>query len=171
MLNTRGVFSETVSLLHEKDDANKHPFTASDFPNVDMTGPQTDMRPVYGITKALIAPSLWFESWGRVTSEAALNQIPVLCSTSGGLPEAMCGCGVALDTPEHCRNDFYSLPTDEEIRPWVEGLKTILNTDYSEQFKIAQQQLAPETTTRRLLDALSGLLRQRATDNPLYYYR
>lgn len=171
VLNTRGVFSETVSLLHEKDDANKHPFTASDFPNVDMTGPQTDMRPVYGITKALIAPSLWFESWGRVTSEAALNQIPVLCSTSGGLPEAMCGCGVALDTPEHCRNDFYSLPTDEEIRPWVEGLKTILNTDYSEQFKIAQQQLAPETTTRRLLDALSGLLRQRATDNPLYYYR
>ena len=128
-----------------------------------MTGPQTDMRPVYGITKALIAPSLWFESWGRVTSEAALNQIPVLCSTSGGLPEAMCGCGVALDTPEHCRNDFYSLPTDEEIRPWVEGLKTILNTDYSEQFKIAQQQLAPETTTRRLLDALSGLLRQRAS--------
>lgn len=171
VVNTRGTFSESVSLLHDKDDKNKHPFTAGDFPNVDMTGAQTDMRPVYGITKALIAPSLWFESWGRVTSEAVFNNIPVLCSTSGGLPEAMGGCGLALEAPEHCRNDFYSLPTEEEIRPWIDGLKQILQQDYTEKFKKAQQELSPERTTRRFLEAIHGLLRTRGTDNPLYYYR
>lgn len=171
VLNTRGTFSENVTLLHEKDDVKKHPFTAEHFPNVDMTGAQSDMRPVYGITKALIAPSLWFESWGRVTTEAVFNNIPVLSSTSGGIPEAMGGCGLNIEAPEHCRNDYFSLPTDEEIRPWVEGLKQILSQDYTEKFKKAQRELSPEATTRRLLDAIHGLLRSRATDNPLYYYR
>lgn len=171
VLNTRGNFSENVSLLHEKDDKNNHPFKNVDFPNVDMTGAQTDMRPVYGITKALLAPSLWYESWGRVTSEAVFNNIPVLCSTSGGLAEASGGCGIALEAPAHCQQDYFSLPTDEEIRPWIDALKTILETDYSEKFKQAQQVLSPENTTRRLLEALSGLLQMPASHHPLYHYR
>lgn len=169
VVNSRGVFSETVSFLHEKDNPNSHPFKASDFPNVDMTGTQQDMRPVYRLTKALIAPSLWFESWGRVTSEAVLNRIPVLCSTSGGLAEAMAGCGVVLEAPQHCREDFFSLPTDEEIKPWVEGLKTILQTDYSEQFDRAAKLLSRERTTQRVLEAFLPLLVTRGTDHPLYY--
>ena len=44
---------------------------------------------VYGLTKALVAPSVWHESWGRVATEANINGIPALVSNSGGLPEAI----------------------------------------------------------------------------------
>ena len=104
-----------------------------------------------------------------MTSEAVLHRIPVLCSTSGGLAEAMAGCGVVLEAPQHCREDFFSLPTDEEIKPWVEGLKTILQTDYSEQFDRAAKLLSRERTTQRVLEAFLPLLVTRGTDHPLYY--
>ena len=78
VINTRGNFAQMVSMLHEKDKSDVHPFKPTDFSNVDITGSQKDMRPVYAITKALLAPSLWYESWGRVTSEAVINEIPVV---------------------------------------------------------------------------------------------
>lgn len=171
VINSRGNFSQTVTLLHEKDKPDVHPYTAADFPNVDMAGSQKDMRPVFKVTKALIAPSLWFESWGRVTSEAALNRIPVLCSTSGGLAEAMAGCGISLEAPEHCRQDHWSIPTDEEIRPWMDGLKEILKSDYSEQFDKAREQLSLERATQRALDALAPLYNSRGSDHPLFYLK
>ena len=171
VINSRGNFSQTVTLLHEKDKPDVHPYTAADFPNVDMASSQKDMRPVFKVTKALIAPSLWFESWGRVTSEAALNRIPVLCSTSGGLAEAMAGCGISLEAPEHCRQDHWSIPTDEEIRPWMDALKEILKSDYSEQFDKAREQLSLERATQRALDALAPLYNSRGSDHPLFYLK
>ena len=51
---------------------------------------------VYGLTKALVAPSVWHESWGRVATEANINGIPALVSNSGGLPEAI-GIDQTLD--------------------------------------------------------------------------
>ena len=169
VINSRAHFAQTVTLLHEKDQPEVKPFKPTDFPNVDLAGSQKDMRPVYRITRALIAPSLWFESWGRVASEAALNEIPVLCSTSGGLAEGMAGCGLALSAPEHCTKDHWSLPTDEEIRPWVEGLKTILNTDYSAQFAQAKVLLSPERATNRVIAAFAPLCHKSASNHPQFY--
>ncbi|MEM1274448.1 MAG: glycosyltransferase [Pseudomonadota bacterium] len=56
-----------------------------------------DIRAVYAQTRVLLAPSLWAEAWGRVASEAQVSGIPVLGSTSGGLPEAIGPGGVTLD--------------------------------------------------------------------------
>lgn len=63
----------------------------SKYANVSFMPYQTDMRRVYEVTKVLVVPSLWFEAWGRVASEAILNEIPVIASSSGGLPEAVTG--------------------------------------------------------------------------------
>ena len=169
VVNSRGNFSQVAPLLHEKDKPDAHPYVNTAFPNVDMTGIQNDMRPVFSITKALVAPSLWYESWGRVATEAVFNNIPVLCSNSGGLSEAMGGAGVVIETPQHCKEDFFSLPTDEEIKPWIEGLKTILSTDYSEQFAKVQQFNSTENCTRRVMEALAPLLLPHATNRPNYY--
>lgn len=169
VVNSRGNFSQVAPLLHEKDKPDVHPYVNCAFPNVDMTGIQTDIRPVFAITKALVVPSLWYESWGRVSTEAVFNNIPVLCSSSGGIPEAMGGSGVILDAPKHCQEDYFSLPTDEEIKPWVEGLKTVLSTDYSEQFAKAQQQHSLENSTRRVMEAFAPLLLPHATNRPHYY--
>lgn len=171
VLNTRGNFAQMVSLLHEKDQPDVHPFKPTDFSNVDIAGSQKDMRPVYAITKALLAPSLWYESWGRVTSEAVINDIPVVCSTSGGLAEAMAGCGEIIEAPQHCVEDHMSIPTDEEIRPWVDALKKALEADYGDKFAEAKGQLSNERTLERTLAALRGLLVDRGTDSPLYYLK
>ena len=127
-INTRDPFPEAVKKLHVKGDPQQHPYSAADFPNVFTVEPQADMRPVYEHTAVLLAPSLWYESWGRVASEAVYNGIPVLYSSSGGLPEAAAGGGICIDAPEHCRQDYNSLPDDEEIKPWVESLLQLLDS-------------------------------------------
>ncbi len=45
----------------------------------------------YPITKLLLMPSLWNESFGLVAVEAMLNGIPVLASNRGALPETIGG--------------------------------------------------------------------------------
>ena len=81
----------------------------------------------------------------------------------------MAGCGLALPAPEHCIKDHWSLPTDEEIRPWVEGLKTILNTDYSAQFAQAKVLLSPERATDRVIAAFAPLFHKSASNHPQFY--
>lgn len=169
VLNSRGVFSQNVTALHEKDNKDVHPFKPEDFSNVDSTGIQKDMRPVYKITKVLVAPSLWFESWGRVTTEAVLNNIPVLSSMSGGIPEAMAGGGISLETPDHCKNDYLSVPTDEEIRPWVDALKRLLNEDWTEALKKAQETLSVEKSTDRVIETLRPFAERKPSNNPMFY--
>lgn len=169
VVNSRGIFAQNVLALHEKDNKEVHPFKPEDFTNVKTTGIQKDMRPVYKITKALVAPSLWFESWGRVTTEAVLNDIPVLSSMSGGIPEAMAGGGISLEAPEHCKQDYLSIPTDEEIRPWVDALKRILNEDWSEALSKARDTLSVEKSTDRVIEALRPLADRNPSNNPHIY--
>lgn len=173
VINSRGNFAQTVTTLHEPGDLNKKPFTAKDFPNVDVAGTQKDMRAVYRMTKVLLAPSLWYESWGRVTTEAVLNNIPVLSSTSGGIIEASGGGGIAIEAPQHCTIDQLELPTDEEIRPWMDALKRLLTEDWSVQLQKAQEQLSIERTIDRTIAAFMPLYRKAVieTNRPLYYYQ
>lgn len=65
-------------------------------PNVTLIRRVADMRPVYGRARLLLAPSRWIESWGRVASEAQVSGLPVLASSSGGLPEAVGPGGLLL---------------------------------------------------------------------------
>ena len=41
--------------------------------------------------KVLLAPSIWYEAWGIVVTEAQLRGIPVIASNAGGLREAKLG--------------------------------------------------------------------------------
>ena len=52
-------------------------------PNVKLMLPMSDMREVYGLTRILIVPSRWQESWARVIGEAQTNGIPVVASNRG----------------------------------------------------------------------------------------
>ena len=123
------------------------------------------MRPIYGSTKALIAPSLWWESWGRVTTEAVFNNIPVLASNSGGLPEAIGGAGFNLQPPAHCIQDYLSIPDDDEIEPWFDALKHLLNDDWSEKLAKAQDQLSIEKCLDRTIEILLPYIQQRKRES------
>ena len=48
-----------------------------------------DPRKFYRVTKAIVMPSLWNESFGLVAAEAMANGIPVLASNRGALPETV----------------------------------------------------------------------------------
>ncbi len=68
--------------------------TASEIPvpmptNVTDVGHKLAMRAFYGSLQMLLVPSLWFEAWGRVVTEAQLNGIPVIGTDRGGLPEVL----------------------------------------------------------------------------------
>jgi glycosyltransferase involved in cell wall biosynthesis len=103
-------------------------FVPEDFPNVTVIGHQTDMRPVYASTKALLLPSLWHESGARVIAEAQLNGIPVLASNTGGSAELIDIGGKIFDIPEEVRKKRGEVViTEEDLQPWIEEIKRIWN--------------------------------------------
>ena len=127
VVNSRGNFGSTVSVLHDGDGATN--YKPEMFDNVSMAQNTTNMKAIYALTKVLLAPSVpkaWYEGWGRVASEAVLNRIPVLVAKNGGLEEAMAGAGIALDVPSTLHDDPARMPSDEEIAPWLEALKQLL---------------------------------------------
>ena len=154
-------FTDLVERLHLKDDLSVHPYKQNDFPNVFMVDQQMDMRSIYAICSVLLVPSLWFEAWGRVASEAVFNNIPVMATNSGGLPEAIAGGGVLLDAPEHCQQDFYSLPSDEEIEPWVNALQVLLTENFDSELEAARKRLSQDIAVTRLVEALKPLMERK----------
>lgn len=168
VVNSRGNFAENVQYLHTKDNPDEHPFKPSDFDNVDMTPATNNIRPIYSVTKVLVAPSLWWESWGRVATEAVLNDIPVLASNSGGLPEASGGAGIHLSVPDHCANDYLSIPDEEEMKPWYDALRQLLTQDWSEKLEKAKVELSIEKGIDRFEEVIRPYIERRDRDHMLF---
>lgn len=57
-------------------------------PNVEVLDTVPNIEEVLSRTSVLLAPSLWYEGFGLVATEAMLRGIPVLASDHGGLTEA-----------------------------------------------------------------------------------
>ena len=87
VVNSRGNFASTVSVLHDEGDKAATNYKPEMFDNVSMAQNTTNMKAIYALTKVLLAPSVpkaWHEGWGRVASEAVLNRIPALVAKNGG---------------------------------------------------------------------------------------
>jgi len=82
----------------------------------------TDPRKFYAVTKVLIMPSLWKESFGLVAAEAMINGIPVLASNRGALPEIVGDGGLLFDIPTRYTPQTKDVPTPEDVEPWVETI-------------------------------------------------
>jgi len=82
----------------------------------------TDPRQFYAVTKVLIMPSLWNESFGLVAAEAMINGIPVMASNRGALPEVVGDGGLLFDIPQRYTPRTTDVPTAEEVEPWVETI-------------------------------------------------
>ena len=78
-----------------------------------------DPRHFYRQTRILLVPSLCKESFGRVVVEAGLNEIPVLCSNRGALPEVAGDPRLVLPIPERLTPFSNLTPTPEETAPWL----------------------------------------------------
>lgn len=134
-------------------------------PNVIVIPNSTDMRPIYARAKLLLAPSLCWESAGRVVAEALMNGIPTIVTNRGGLPEMLGNAGVKIDFSPKCYEKPYThLPKTELLQPVVEWIIQMYEDDakyqeYSQRSKaVAAQRHNIAVNTGRLVKALDPIL-------------
>ncbi|MDZ7828884.1 MAG: glycosyltransferase family 4 protein [Halofilum sp. (in: g-proteobacteria)] len=125
-------------------------FDPDQLPNVQWIPNRRDMRPVYRRTAMLLFPTLCFEAAGRVAAEAQLSGIPVLATRRGGIPEQLNGAGFLFDPPQRLLDDFLAMPTDEDVRPWLDRIITLHDDpaawrDASEAARAAAEPFHPRT--------------------------
>lgn len=129
----------------------------SDFPNVDLAQRTPNLKSVYALSKVLLMPTLWWEAWGRIATEATLNSIPVVASNVGGLVESTGGAGIHIHIPEIYLRDYQLIPDNEVIQPWIDGLQRALHEDLSQRIAKAQLKLAINQTISRIQSLLLPL--------------
>jgi AmmeMemoRadiSam system protein B len=133
------------------------------FSNVKVIPNQTDMRPVYAETRVLLYPSFWEEAAGRTIVEAQLNGIPVVASLRGGIPENLNGGGFLLKIPDRCTRNYLTVPTPEEVQPWIDQLRLLIedNKAYDEAQERALQaakDFVPEKIVQTAVNLFQELL-------------
>lgn len=133
--------------------------------NVIVTPNTTDMRPIFGRARLLLAPSLWWESSGRVLAEAMMNGIPALVTDRGGMPEMIRDGGIKIQFPPQCYEKPYTtLPVEALLERVVEEIIRLYDDQpYYEAYALKAKQVGLELhglerNTQRLVDALSPLM-------------
>jgi glycosyltransferase involved in cell wall biosynthesis len=100
--------------------------------------------------KVLLIPSLWLEGFGLIAAEAMLRGVPVIASDSGGLREAKAGTDflipVRLIEEYEPVFDDRNMPRpvlpEQDVTPWLEGLRQLLRTRAAYEDQCARQQEA-----------------------------
>ena len=135
-------------------------FSAADFPNVFTVDTPENRDEVWDNTALLLRPELRAHAWEPLATEAVLHKIPVIGSNAGGLQESTGGACIALPLPRSLELDPYALPTDEEIKPWVEGLKYMLSHNVQPLLTQGQQKLLQGRQQLPLLALLQALVQR-----------
>lgn len=137
--------------------------------NVTVTANTSDMRGPYSRARVLVAPSLWWESSGRVLAEAMLNGIPALITNRGGMPEMIGDAGITFDFPEACYKEPYQhLLSEEELQPLVDAVVNFFDNEelYQEYvtraWQVGKDKHHLDRATDRLINALTPLVGLRA---------
>ena len=84
------------------------------------------------VSKLMLIPSYYEETFGRVAVEAMMNGIPVISSNRGALPEAVGDAGILLPIPGRFQPTSVEVPSDEEVAQWVDAITNLWydNTAY-----------------------------------------
>jgi glycosyltransferase involved in cell wall biosynthesis len=104
--------------------------TLDPLPNVSLLPNARQIDDILSQTRVLLMPSLWYEGYGLIVTEAMLRGIPVIASDSGGLREAKRGTGYVIPVRpieryqpvfDELRMPRPVLPPND-VAPWVEAL-------------------------------------------------
>jgi len=122
-----------------------------------------DPRDFYRVTKIMLVPSLFLESFGRVAAEAMMNGIPVVASNRGALPEVIGDAGITLEIPAQYTPETRIAPMPEEVEPWVNAIihlwdNTTLYNELSAKGRSRANRWHPEIIARQYDDALARLI-------------
>jgi hypothetical protein len=93
--------------------------------NLNRMANTPDPRDFYRVSRAVLVPSLWRESFGRVAAEALANGIPVLASDRGALPETLGDAGFLFTLPARCTPASAEVPTAREVAPFAATIERL----------------------------------------------
>jgi glycosyltransferase involved in cell wall biosynthesis len=98
-----------------------------DLAGVNLRGMHSTPRPseFYALSRVVLVPSLWEETFGRVVVEALANGLPVLASRRGALPETLGDAGFLFDIPERYVERVEEVPTADEVSGWVDVIERL----------------------------------------------
>ncbi|WGI24898.1 glycosyltransferase [Halomonas alkaliantarctica] len=137
--------------------------------NVVVTPNTNDMRGPYSRARLVVAPSLWWESSGRMLAEAMLNGIPALITNRGGMPEMVGNAGMTFEFPDACYVEPYQqLLSEDELQPLVDAVISLFDDEALYQsyvdraWQVGKEKHHLDRATERLLTALTPLVRQHA---------
>ena len=104
-----------------------------------------DPREFYKVSRAVLVPSLWEETFGRVAAEALANGLPVLAGDRGALPMTLGDAGFVFTIPERCTPSSGEVPTAREVAPWIALIERLWDDPA---FEAAHRQRALESGKR-----------------------
>jgi len=129
------------------------PIDLSRLTNLHRMANTPDPRAFYRVSRAVLVPSLWRESLGRVPMEALANGIPVLASDRGALPETLGDAGFVFTIPERFGPNTLEIPTAREVAPWVAVLEELWDDP---EFEARHRALARAEAQRWEPNAVAG---------------
>ncbi len=129
------------------------PVDLSGLENLHRMANTPDPRDFYRVSRAVLMPSLWRESLGRVAVEAMANGLPVLASDRGALPETLGDAGFVLTIPGRYAPTRPEVPTPNEVAPWVAILEKLWDDP---EFEARHRDLARAEASRWDADRLVG---------------
>jgi glycosyltransferase involved in cell wall biosynthesis len=103
----------------------KLPVDLSGLTNLHRMANTPDPRDFYRVSRAMLVPSLWRESLGRVPMEALANGIPVLATDRGALPETLGSSGFVFNIPDRYTQHSLEIPTAREVAAWLAVLERL----------------------------------------------
>jgi glycosyltransferase involved in cell wall biosynthesis len=112
-----------------------------------------DPRDFYRVSRAVLVPSLWRESLGRVAIEAMANSLPVLASDRGALPETLGEAGFVFTIPPAYTPTGVAVPSAREVSPWLATLERLWD---DRQFEARHRGLARAEAQRWDGERLAG---------------
>jgi glycosyltransferase involved in cell wall biosynthesis len=101
------------------------PIDLSGLSNLNRMANTPEPKDFWRVTRAVLMPSLWKESLGRVAVEGMANGLPVLASDRGALPETLGDAGFVFTIPERYTAGSAEIPSAHEVSPWVRTIERL----------------------------------------------
>jgi glycosyltransferase involved in cell wall biosynthesis len=121
-----------------------------------------DPRDFYRVSRVVLVPSVWRETFGRVAAEALANGLPVLASDRGALPETLGDAGFVFALPASCTPSG-GVPTARQVEPWIATIERLwddadFEAEHRRRARLEAVRWSEECTFRRYSEFFSGLI-------------